>query len=265
MTNDYLNMNQEEKLMDYLYGEMTASEKQAFEKELANNPTLKAALAELQGSRAFLADLPDVQPTTKVVTLKPKKANWRKWAIPLSMAASFLLLLKMVDFQAVKTKDGFNFSFGAAQQIVEKQPITTPNYVTVSEVQELMESRDAAYRKALLARDSVWQARLTRQEQALQKNIGQQMTSYQNKQQKDYQTFVNNFQQEELPELANLMQNLLNEHQAETKLMFGEAWTNWQDTRTQDLKTIGSEFVNVYQNQTETDALLLNVINSGDD
>ena len=99
-------MNQEEKLMDYLYGEMSASEKQAFEKELANNPTLKAALAELQGSREFLADLPDIQPTTKVVTLIAKKDNWRKWVIPLSMAASFLLLLKMIDFQAVKTRVG---------------------------------------------------------------------------------------------------------------------------------------------------------------
>ena len=120
-------------------------------------------------------------------------------------------------------------------------------------------------RQELLARDSVWQVRLAIQEQALQKNMSQQMMAYHSKQQKDYQTFMNNFQQEELPELANLMQNLLNEHQAETKLMFGDAWANWQDTRTNDLQTIGSEFANIYQNQTETDALLLNVINNSDD
>lgn len=258
-------MNQEEKLMDYLYGEMSENEKQAFEQELEENPALKAELAALQGSRDFLADLPDVQPATKVVALKSKRVNWRKWVMPLSVAASFLLLLKIIDFQAVKTKNGFAFSFGPGQQIAEEQPVTAPNYATVSEVQELMESREAAYRKELLARDSIWQARLAVQEQALQKNIGQQMVAYQSKQQKDLEKFITNFQQEELPELANLMQNLLNEHQAETKLMFGDAWANWQDTRTQDLKTIGSEFVNVYQNQTETDALLLNVINSGDE
>ena len=254
-------MNQEEKLIDYLYGEMSETEKQAFEQELKNNPALKAELAALQEGRDLLSDLSDVQPPTKVVALKSKSVDWRKWAIPLSIAASFLLLLKIVDFQAVKTKNGFALSFGLEEQIEEKQPLVTPNYATVAEVQQLMESREAAYRKELLARDSVWQARLEIQEQAIQKNMGRQMMAYQSKQQKDYQTFINNFQQEELPELANLMQNLLNEHQAETKLMFGEAWANWQDTRTQDLKTIGNEFVNVYQNQTETDALLLNVIN----
>jgi len=258
-------MNQEEKLMDYLYGEMSQREKRAFEQELKSNPALKAELEALQSSRDFLADLPDVQPSTKVVTLKSRNVDWRKWAIPLSVAASFLLLLKIVDFQAVKTKNGFSFSFGPAEQIAKKQPLVSSNYATLAEVQQLMESRDAAYRKELRARDSIWQTRLAIQEAALQKNIGQQMVAYQSKQQKDYQTFIHNFQQEELPELANLMQNLLNEHQAETKLMFGDAWANWQDTRTQDLKTIGSEFVNVYQNQTETDALLLNVLNNGDD
>lgn len=258
-------MNQEEKLMDYLYGEMSAQEKEAFEQELKNNPALKAELDELQSSRDFLADLPDVQPVKKVVALQSKRGNWRKWAMPLSVAASFLLLLKIVDFHAVKTENGYNFSFGEVAQVSEKQPIVSPNYVTVSEVQQLMESRDAAYRKALLARDSIWQIRLSAQEQVLQKNIGQQMVAYQTKQQKDLEKFIDTFQQEELPELANLMQNLLNEHQAETKLMFGDAWANWQDTRNNDLKTIGSEFANIYQNQTETDALLLNVISNSDD
>ena len=254
-------MNQEEKLMDYLYGEMTTSEKLAFEQELKNNPALKAELDALQGSRDFLADLPDIQPPTKVVTFKSRSVDWRKWAFPLSVAASFLLLLKIVDFQAVKTKNGFAFSFGQVEQIEEKQVSVSPNYATVAEVQALMENREVAYRQELLKRDSIWQVRLKMQEQVLQKNIGQQMVTYQNRQQNDLASFINNFQQEELPELANLMQNLLNKHQVETKLMFGEAWANWQDTRTQDLKTIGSEFVNVYQNQTETDALLLNVIN----
>ncbi len=258
-------MNQEEKLMDYLYGEMSKGEQLAFEQELKNNPALQAELAALQEGRDFLSDLPDVQPPTKVVTFKSRSVDWRKWVVPLSVAASFLLLFKMTDFQTVKTKNGFAFSFGPMEQVDEEQPIVSPNYATIAEVQKLMENRETAYRQELLKRDSIWQVRLKMQEQVLQKNISQQMATYQNRQQNDFASFINNFQQEELPELANLMQNLLNKHQSETKLMFGEAWGNWQDTRTQDLKTIGNEFVNVYQNQTETDALLLNVINNGDE
>ena len=65
-------MNQEEKLIDYLYGEMTAAEKRTFEQELQQNPALQKELEMLQESRDFLGDLPDVQPPATVVTFKPK-------------------------------------------------------------------------------------------------------------------------------------------------------------------------------------------------
>lgn len=63
-------MNQEEKLIDYLYGEMTSAEKQAFEQKLQQNPALQKDLEALQESRIFLADLPEVQPPATVITLK---------------------------------------------------------------------------------------------------------------------------------------------------------------------------------------------------
>ena len=254
-------MNQEEKLIDYLYGEMTAAEKQAFEQELAQNPSLQKELEALQESRAFLSELPEVQPPATMVELKPNPSKWRKWIIPTGIAASLLILLELFSFQVVSTPNGLTFSFG---EPMEKPAIKTPDYVTYAEVQQLLESKETAYRKDLLLRDSIWQNRIDQQDKSIRKHFNRQLVAHQSQQKQDLAAFAESLKQEEIPEIANLVQNLLNEHQQETRLLFGEAWQSWQAARSNDLNSIKSEFANVYQNQTETDALLLNVINQGD-
>lgn len=258
-------MNPEEKLIDYLYGEMSAAEKAAFETALQRNPELRKELAELQESRSFLADLPDVQPPASIVSLQPKRLKWQRWAIPAGIAASLLILLELFNFQMVTTENGFAFSIGETKEQTPVLPAEEPSYVTIAEVQQLLESRENAYRSELLLRDSLWQNRMNQQEQTMQQYLNRQMVAYQNQQQKDFKIFAKNLRQEEFPEMANLVQNLLNQHQDETRALLGEAWANWQETRSNDLNTIKSEFANVYQNQNETDALLLNAISTGDD
>ena len=258
-------MNQEEKLIDYLYGEMTPPEKQAFEQELQQNPTLQKELDALQESRRFLADLPEVQPPATVITLKRKPFQWRKWAIPASIAASLLLLLQVFDFRATTTANGLTFSFGKP---IEKSvmPIPpTPDNITLAEVQQLVKKSELVHQQQLLLLDSIWQNRQANQLNAVQNKLNQQMIAYQTQQKAELQDFANNFRQEEIPELANLMQNLLEKHQQKTQVFLGEAWASWQATRNNDLNIIKSEFANVYQNQTETDALLINAINNSDD
>jgi len=255
-------MNQEEKLIDYLYGEMTAAEKQAFEQELQLNPALQKELTALQESRTFLADLPEVQPPATVVTLKRKKWQWRQWAIPAGIAASLLLLLQLFNFQATTRENGLTFSFGTPK---EKLITPTTEPITLAEVQQLIGKREIVHQQQLLLLDSIWQNRQMQQLTAMQNKFNQQMTAYQAQQKSELQDFAHNFRQEEIPELANLMQNLLEKHQQKTQVLLGEAWTSWQETRNNDLDVIKSEFANVYQNQTETDALLINVIGNSDD
>ena len=258
-------MNQEEKLIDYLYGEMTSAEKQAFEQKLQQNPALQKDLEALQESRTFLADLPEVQPPATVITLKRAPFPWKRWAIPASIAASLLLLLQLFDFQATTTENGLTFSFGTP---VEKPmtPILPPSdNITLAEVQQLIVKREAVHQQQSLLLDSIWQKRQANQMNAMQSKLNQQMLAYQSQQKTELQDFANNFRQEEIPELANLMQNLLEAHQQKTQVFLGEAWTSWQETRNNDLNLIKSEFANVYQNQTETDALLINVIGNSDD
>ncbi|MEM1121098.1 MAG: hypothetical protein AAGJ18_11670 [Bacteroidota bacterium] len=258
-------MNQEERLIDYLYGEMNAAEKAAFERELAQNPELQKELVELQDSRQFLVDLPDVPPPATILPLKTKQLSWRRWAIPVSIAAAFLLLLKIVDFQVVATENGIALSFGEPNEVTTKSSENKPQYVTVGEMQQLLERQDKAYQKTALLRDSLWQRNMNQQAQTMRQYLNQQLVTYQQQQQKELATFTNDLRQETFPEMANLVQNLLDQHQKETQLMLGEAWANWQAARDADLENIKTEFANVYQNQNETDALLLNVISTGDE
>lgn len=233
-------MSQETKLIDYLYGEMTPIEKQLFEEELANNPELQKELSALQGSRDFLADLSDVTPSVKVVALKPKPRRWLQWLVPVGIAASLLLLFKMVDFQSDTTE--------------------MPNYITVTEVQQLLESQKIAHQKELLLMDSIWQNRMVQQEQTMQKNIQRQLVTYQTGQKAELKAFATTFRQQEIPELASQLQNLQAQQQQELRLLLGQFWTDWQVARTEDLDNIKQEFTNVYQNQSETDAVLVNMI-----
>ena len=258
-------MNQEEKLIDYLYGEMTAAEKQAFEKELQQNPALRQELEALQESRIFLADLPEVQPPAMVITLKRKPLQWRKWAIPAGIAASLLLLLQVFGFQATTTENGLTFSFGTPIEKPVKTIRPVSDNITLADVQQLIEKSELVHQQQLLLLDSIWQNRQANQLNAVQNKLNQQMIAYQSQQKAELQDFANNFRQEEIPELANLMQNLLEKHQQKMQVAIVDTWANWQATRTNDLKVIKNEFANVYQNQTETDALLINAINNSDD
>ena len=104
-------MNREERLMAYLYGEMEAEEKLAFEKEIEGDPELRAEIGELQETQFCLQELPDLQPEATVLSLgQSARIDWRKWGVRLGIAASFLLLL--INMDAIK------MSFQPAQRFV---------------------------------------------------------------------------------------------------------------------------------------------------
>jgi predicted transcriptional regulator len=258
-------MNDKEKLIDYLNGEMDELEKSAFEQELVQNPALQRELEELQDSRDFLAELPDIEAPSKIIPLKSKPLRWKKWLAPIGIAASLLLLFDLFNFQINTTNNGWAITFGEDAQTT-KTPATAPNnYVTIEDVQQLLESREQAHRQDLLMMDSLWQKRLLAQEKSVQTNINKQLATYQTRQQKDLATFANNLRQGEIPELVHLMQQLQSQQQEELKLILGDLWQNWQDTRVADLNKIRNEFTNVYKSQKETDAILVNMITDDDD
>ena len=117
-------MNREERLMAYLYGEMEAEEKIAFEKEIEQDPELRAELGEFQETQFCLQELPDLQPEATVLSLGgTSNFNWRKWGVRLGVAASFLLLLGLTNARMEFSEGSFVIAFGK-ERVKEDSGIT---------------------------------------------------------------------------------------------------------------------------------------------
>jgi hypothetical protein len=89
------------KLIDYLYGEMSESERQDFEKEIKQNPDLQKELAELQGTQQILGVTLDVEvPQFSFLEKPPKQMNpiIRNLGLSISKIAATLTLLFLLAY-----------------------------------------------------------------------------------------------------------------------------------------------------------------------
>ena len=153
-------MTDKERLIDYLYGEMTVEERAAFEEQLRINPSLKRELDQLSESRTFLAELPDVQPPAMIVPLRTSKKRWLKWGIAAGIAASIILLLDVLNFQIRTTEKGLALSFGEETST----PLKSQSFVALEDVRQLLKDQESAHQQDLERLDSVWQNRILAQE-----------------------------------------------------------------------------------------------------
>lgn len=91
----------ETRVIDYLYGEMSAHDKQQFEQAMKEDPGLSQQVREMKGMQAILREDLDEQPTAAIHLYEPKKVKRidpRWWMA----AASLMLLLvagKLVDLR----------------------------------------------------------------------------------------------------------------------------------------------------------------------
>ncbi|WP_340153221.1 hypothetical protein [uncultured Marivirga sp.] len=106
------------KMMDYLYDEMSSIEKEAFEKELAQNHELKEELKAFQSGKNVLGNWEDEKVSAppffnvQKSTEKQHGQTALKWF--LSIAASLLLLMiagKFTGLQISKQTSGFQIAF----------------------------------------------------------------------------------------------------------------------------------------------------------
>lgn len=257
-------MNDKERLIDYLYGEMDEVEKRQFEKILADDPNLQAELAALGRTRKRLAGLPDIQPEPLIVSLPSSAINWKKWGLRIASVAAALLLLSVFNARLEWENGRLTFSMG---KVKTEAPTVNPNEVLLAHLQARLLEKEQELDLKLERLDSSWQSRLLVRDQQLQQSWNQQLASYRTKRQADMKRFVQQLREEEMPELAGLVQNLQMEQKEELRLLLSEFWEYWQETRQADLQSIESEFVNVYQNvelnQTETEEILRGLLVSG--
>lgn len=115
------NKANEERIIDYLYGEMSTTDLAMFKKELAVNSELKRQLDDVSGVSGHLDMVKDrevVIPPVMIRRTAPKtKGAFSHGAFRwgLSIAASLLILMVagyLMDFKIIKTKESTMIGFG---------------------------------------------------------------------------------------------------------------------------------------------------------
>lgn len=259
-------MDEKERLIDYLYGEMTEAERRDFEEVLAHDVELRAEMEALRQTRRQLAAMPEVRPETLVLPMAPVRPAWKKWTLRGAVAAAAILLLSLSNARLEIGSGGFAFTVGKpAPAMMEEEAGSEEQLMATLEEQFIQ--RDRALDQKLLQLDSLWQNRLVRREAQLQNAWDRQLAVYQARRQEELKQFARYLVSEEVPELVNLVQQLQLEQQEELRGLLTRFWTEWQETRASDLQSIETEFVNVYRNvelnQTETEAILKDVLSAG--
>ena len=256
------NEDRQVKMMDYLYGEMSVTERREYEAWLDQHPEVRQEIEAMQDSRQWLQTVEEVRPEPLVIDLAGKKAIDRRWWYRIGAVAASLLLLWLFNFQIRTDQGGVILSFGHPENL---QPAgETPLPVTDAIPSEVWEAFLAGNQelldRKLVQLDSSWQYQFTN----LQKEQQQQWRRVRNTQAQQVEQISKAFAERQLPRLAGLMQQLQMEQQEELQLLLVEFWNTWQETRQTDLERIDYRMTNLYQNvernQQETEARVVDYI-----
>ena len=256
------NIDRQAQMMDYLYGEMPEQERQEYEHWLAQHPEVQAELDELQTSRNWLSEVEDVVPKSSLVKM-PQAAKWNRsiW-YRTAAAAAAILALWLFNFQIHSSPGGLTLSFGqpASLPSSSSETIAEAQALQMKALETLLATQQDQLEQKLLARDSTWENRFA----SLQNDNQQQWARVKYQQRSNIQAIKAEFTQEELPRLANLMQQLQIEQQEELQLLLVEFWNTWVQTRETDLENLDVKMTNLYQNvernQQESEARVVNYI-----
>lgn len=115
--------------MDYLYDEIASEDKKRLEAYLKEHPELQKELDRLQQTRSLLLQMPEEQPSQKLLVMEPRKRTFSQWLqeagylMPqsflgktgLAIAAGFVLLMVIGSVTKVHVstvESGFSISLG---------------------------------------------------------------------------------------------------------------------------------------------------------
>jgi len=114
-----------EKLIAYLYGELSAEEHKLMEAYIEANSDAKAELAELEDAQSIIGKLKDHEVEVPTFTfdnasqIVVSSGNRSWWQIPLGIAASIALLMVagyLTSFRLISGTDGLQLGFGSYDQ-----------------------------------------------------------------------------------------------------------------------------------------------------
>lgn len=134
-----------ERLIAYLYGEMSASESETFRKQLAKDAELRGEFEELAGTREVLSGWKVPEPTPSFVFLHPetkptrgRTTNWgsrllgflsgggSRLAWGFASAAAAVALLAVLQIRVERLDHGFAFHWGGRPSAVEDRSSSRP-------------------------------------------------------------------------------------------------------------------------------------------
>lgn len=244
-----------EQLMDYLYGELSAQEKAAFEQQLQNDPKLQQELRDFQSTRTMLQQVEEMQPKATVVELKPKPVVSMRAVKWLSAAAAVALLLLVGKPSMEVSSNGFMIAFGSPNTIQSQPEVLQPNDYEPIIHNAVAKSNQDIY-KMLDSIQHQLGTRINTKEQSLLEAIERELSTYENQQQRKVARVVNNQYEENMPRLVSMTQDMQLEQRRELKSMMNRLWKDLQRQREADLQAIERAFLELQQQQNVGEAII---------
>jgi len=260
-------------LMDYLYGEMTDTEKKVFEKKLLEESELKKELVALQEVREQLGKLEDKEVMEPFSITSQGGDGWFKGPKmrkviqlnPIVAIAVSLVIIMLVGyvtrFSVSYNERGFQLGFNLNHEAVSERALTEADVKRIL-ARELRENTNS------------FQASLTKEKEALQTRLTSLENSIDEVQAKEKQAVtsddLNQFFIEVQDRNARLLQQYLNQSSTQQQQYFKTMLTQFndflQEQRKEDLNEMKSEIIELkysqIQQKSETDQVLAGLIST---
>jgi hypothetical protein len=149
-----------ERIIDYLYGEMTKVEKKEFEKEIKKSDELRNKVEELKGLRFFFNEFKDgeepefyLDRATIYNNISSKDSALDLHRIPLLGKAAivlvaFFLVLSIMRTTVVVNDDGFKITFGTSvTETSGEKTAGIDNQMIIDEIKKYIDDKDNAQKE----------------------------------------------------------------------------------------------------------------------
>ncbi len=266
------NQDFNKELLNYLYDEMTAGEREAFELKMEDDQELKQEYEAMKAVKARLNELPDkevMEPFPVWSNSKRGRGSIKRkeiiWLRPVTVVAASLLIMMFVgyltNFSVSINRNGFQFGYGTTNSDQEIKLIDDRIKALVA--QEINQSNNLILAK-LGASDSTTQLKIA----AIENTVANELTS--NKSETidamDLQNFFSELEKRNSEMLKGYLKLTSNQQQEYFKTMLTQFNDYMQEQRNQDLVMIQNNLIELKETQSiqkkETDQVLTNLFAS---
>jgi len=245
--------------MGYLYGEISAEERQKVEAWLREHPEDRAELQQLQETRSWLAAVPAAP--TKTTLNFPTAKSKRLWAVPRlawigAAAAVLLLLLTTLGTSVTVSEKGMTIAFGQPALSATANP---ESQAWQKQILEVLAENDEATEQRLDSIQRQVQHELLQQQKTLLQDWQAQLARHDALQRKKLEQFAMEYYQKEVPIMIANVQDMQLEQREELQVILNEMWNDWLAVRSADLQIIQASMddlqENIERNQNQTQVL----------